>query len=78
MCGIFIVCSLLGALSIDGRSFEAAESEDGGMFSTSDDGSGGLGGVMCCLGLLRRAHTESMSMVAPEDFGSLDFLDSSL
>lgn len=78
MWGIVIVCSLVGALSIEGRSFGPLGSEDGGIFSVFEDGSGGLEGVVYCFELFRRAHTEPMSIVAPEGMERLDFLDSSL
>ena len=48
------------------------------MFSASEDDSGGLGGAKRSLGLFRRAHTESISIVAPEAWARVDLLDSSL
>lgn len=63
---------------MEGRAWEEVEEEVGGMFSVSEEGAGGLGGEVWVLGLFRRAHTEAMSIVAPEDLGMVDFLDSSL
>lgn len=78
MCGIVIVRSCTGACSMEGTFFEAVVLEDGGMFSESEDSSGGLEEVCGCFGLFRRAHTESISIVAPEALEMVLFFDSSL
>ena len=60
----------------------AAGSEEGwGMFSASEvvsEGFWGVVGGLKALGLLRRAQTESMSIVAPVVLARGLFLDSSL
>ena len=73
-----MVWSELGGLSIEGRVLMDMGSERGGMFSESAEGSGGFEGATRWFGLLRRAHTESMSIVAPDVLGRFDFLASSL
>ena len=48
------------------------------MFSVSEDVSGGLYRRGSCPGVLRRAHAESTSIVAPVNLVGVDFLASSL
>lgn len=58
--------------------FDGRSSEDGALFSVSEESSGRLECRVCDLGLFRRAQTDSISIVAPEALGSVGSLHSSL